>query len=217
MVMDMSMPELPRGSSDVHAAIEAASSRFPRCELSLRPLIRFWTDKSDDDGSARSAVGRVIREQIERVPELLEPIVDLSVLDRHRDLLTVLMAAAFPPAFLDQEYAAAMGPVNHRSFYATLPFRAVLMAEDGHLRGRANVDEDAVGLIRVVNAYQLILDRVYGAALNVDYPLILTVTDRETGLERHFKPLFDRRFADVEVLGEVPPLTDEVHRHPSGS
>ncbi|MGH7419502.1 MAG: GAF domain-containing protein, partial [Candidatus Rokuibacteriota bacterium] len=46
----------------------------------------------------------------------------------------------------------------------------------------------------------------------VDYPLICTVTDPDTGLERHFRVFFDWRFEDVVATDGVPPLSDEVRQ-----
>jgi hypothetical protein len=46
----------------------------------------------------------------------------------------------------------------------------------------------------------------------VDYPLILTVSDPDTGLDRHFRMDFDWRFVEVETVGPVPPLSDEVRK-----
>jgi hypothetical protein len=44
----------------------------------------------------------------------------------------------------------------------------------------------------------------------VDYPIIFTVEDRETGLDRHFKIGFEGRFIDVEPAGTLPALAPDV-------
>jgi hypothetical protein len=46
----------------------------------------------------------------------------------------------------------------------------------------------------------------------VDYPLILTKPEPESGLDRHFKIQFDGRFVDVERLLPIPPLSEAVRR-----
>ena len=46
----------------------------------------------------------------------------------------------------------------------------------------------------------------------MDYPLILTMAEPETGLDRHFKIQFEGRFVDVEALRPLPPLSDEMRR-----
>jgi hypothetical protein len=50
---------------------------------------------------------RQVFDEAAKAPELLNPIHDLSVLDRHRELVDVLMTEVFPPASWVTDYAAA--------------------------------------------------------------------------------------------------------------
>jgi len=200
-----------RRATDLELARRADADAFPfRCELSLAPLVAFWTRTFGDDDSVKGMFVRMVREGVEQAPELLEPITDLDVIQRHRKLVDVLMAAVFPPAFFDQEYEAALIPFQLRSFYGTPAFERLLSAEDGGLRGRINVDAPMVGTLRRLLAYALVLERVYGVPREIEYPLVLTATDPQTGLDRHFKMEFDWRFVDVEPVGAVPELTGEL-------
>src|SRR5437867_1114917 len=204
-------------SADLQSALKTDPDSFPfKSELSLAPLLAFWGKKYGDDTSAKGAFIRTVREQISQVPELLNPITDLSVIERHKALVDVLMAGIFPPAFFEQEFTAVLIPFMLKSFYATPPFERLLRAEDGSLRGHVNLDASMISAMRVFFAYALILERVYGVVLDVDYPLILTVTDAETTLDRHFKMEFDWRCVDVETVGPVPALTDAMRRRLHG-
>ena len=206
------MTQTPR-SADLQAAIKSGPTGFPfKSELSLVPLLEFWAKKFGDDTSAKGVFVRTVREQIQQVPELLSPITDLSVIDRHRKLIDVLMAGIFAPAFFEQEFSAVLVPFQLKSFYATPPFERHLRGEDGMLRGRVNLDAPMVSAMRLLFAYALVLDRIYGVDLIVDYPLILTVPDPDTGLDRHFKMEFDWRFVQVETVGIAPTLSDEIRR-----
>ena len=204
-------------SAHLQSALKTDSDSFPfKSELSLAPLLAFWRKKFSDDTSAKGAFIRTVQEQISQVPELLKPITDLGVIERHRALVDVLMAGIFPPAFFEQEFTAVLVPFLLKSFYATPPFERLLRAEDGSLRGRVNLDASMISAMRVFFAYALVLERVYGVKLDVDYPLILTTNDPETGLERHFKMEFDWRFVEVETVGPVPVLTDAIRRRLHG-
>jgi GAF domain-containing protein len=197
--------------------LTANPSAFPfKTELSLAPLFDFWGKKFDDDSSAKGAFIRTVREQVKQVPELLGPITDLGVINRHRPLMDVLMSGIFPPAFFEQEFSAVLIPFMLKSFYATPPFDRLLRTEDGTLRGRVNLDASLMGAMRLFFAYTLVLERVYGIHLDVDYPLILTVPDPDTGLERHFKMEFDWRFVEVETVGPVPTLSDDLRQRLRG-
>jgi hypothetical protein len=112
---------------------------FPfRCELSLAPLITFWTQLSAYHEFGRGPIPGIVREKAREAPELAGLIEDLSVVEKHREFVDLMMTAMFPPAFWEQEYGAALFPFQLRAFYATPPFRRALMSADGSLQGRAS-------------------------------------------------------------------------------
>src|SRR5688572_28709235 len=187
---------------------------FPfRCELSLAPLITFWTQTSAYHEFGRGPLPGIVREKAREAPELAGVIDDLSLIEKHRAFVDLMMTAMFPPAFWEQEYGAALFPFQQRAFYATPPFRRVLMNADGYLQGRASflqahsVAKTLAGA-RLLLAYELILERIYGIELGADVPLIFTAVDAATGLDQHFRLQFDWRFVNVEVRGPKPPLTE---------
>ena len=193
-------------TSDLQTALADDLAGVPfRTELSLKPVIDFWTRMAGED-SPKGAVARVIAEQVRRVPELSGPLTDCSVCERHEDVLDLLMAAAFPPAQWEHGYGAAMVPLQLRGFYATPPMERLLMTEDWRLKGRINLDAPLVAAMRRAYAYAMVLQKVYGVELELEVPLILSVPDPDTGLDRHFSLLFDWTFVEVEVKGPLPAL-----------
>ena len=191
--------------------MDAAAFPF-RCELSLAPLISFWTQTSAYHEFGRGPMPGIVREKAREAPELAGLIEDLSVIDKHRAFVDLMMTAMFPPAFWEQEYGAALFPFQLRAFYATPSFRRALMSADGSLQGRASfLQAQSAGTLaaaRLLLAYELILERVYGIDLGADVPVIFTAIDSATGLDQHFRLQFDWRFVQVKVSGPKPPLTD---------
>ena len=195
------------------AGPDAAAFPF-RCELSLAPLITFWTQLSAYHEFGRGPIPGLVREKAREAPELAGVIDDLSVIGKHQTFVDLMMTALFPPAFWEQEYGAALFPLELRAFYATPPFRRALMNEDGTLQGRASFlqkrsVDPAMAAERLWLAYELVLERAYGVELGGDVPVLMfTTTDPVTGLDQHFRLQFDWRFVDVEVVGPKPPLPD---------
>ena len=149
-------------SAELQVALKGGPDGFPfKSELSLVPLLRFWEKKFGDDTSSKGVYVRTVRDQVTQVPELLGPITDLGVIDRHRKLIEVVMAGIFAPAFFEQEFSAVLVPFQLRSFYATPPFEQYLRGEDGILRGRVNLDAPMVSALRIFFAYELVLERIY--------------------------------------------------------
>lgn len=78
---------------------------FPfRCELSLAPLITFWTQTSAYHEFGRGPIPGIVREKAREAPELAGVIDDLSLIEKHRAFVDLMMTAMFPPAFWEQEY-----------------------------------------------------------------------------------------------------------------
>jgi GAF domain-containing protein len=199
------------------AGTDAAAFPF-RCELSLAPLITFWTQVSAYHEFGRGPIPGLVREKAREAPELAGVIDDLSVLGKHQTFVDLMMTALFPPAFWEQEYGAALFPLELRAFYATPPFRRSLMNEDGTLQGQASFLQKrsldpTMAAERLWLAYELVLERVYGVELGGDIPVLMfTTTDSVTGLDQHFRLQFDWRFVDVQVVGPKPPLPDGVRQ-----
>jgi hypothetical protein len=200
-------------SHDLKTALDATSSAFPyACELSLRPLVDFWTNEIGGQRSVRGEIGRMVEREVARAPELLAPIDDVWLLARHHDLADLLMSVVFPPVSWEREYGAIMIPFQLRSVYSTPSFERIFMGDDGSLRGRTGYDARAIGDLRFRLACALILRRVYGLELGGDPLLVITAADPATGLDRHFKMELDHRFIEVLERGPVPPLDEATRR-----
>src|SRR5438046_7489211 len=105
------------GSAGVDATVSVEIKPIPfQTELSLAPLVAFWARTFGDDTSLKGTFARTIREATEAAPELLAPITDPSVIDRHRKLVDMLMAAVFPAAVLYRAHGGAITACRARSF-----------------------------------------------------------------------------------------------------
>jgi hypothetical protein len=203
-------PQAPAKISEISAE---GFREFPfEVELSLAPLIKFWEEVVAREDSVRGEFGRVLQKELSQVPELRHPIDDLSLLTQHGKLIQAMMAVVFPAVFWDREYTAALIPFQLKSFYSTPAFQHELMGAEGRLQGRLNIDKKTLGRFRLFNAYAIILDEVYGIPFPVDYPLIFSVEDRESGLDRHFKISFDGRFLETVPVGPIPELSEDARQ-----
>jgi GAF domain-containing protein len=195
----------PGGKSSIASAVLG----FPfRTEFSLAPLIRFWEHEIAAGASVFAPAARTVLDQVQQAPELTGPQVDPAAIAAHMDVIHALMTAVFAPTFQDEEHAAALLPFRLQSFYATPGFKRLLAGPDGALQFRMDADIALVLQVRILNAYSLILERVYGFDLGIEFPWVAVIKDPDTGLDRHFKLITSRRFLDVDVVGEAPALSD---------
>ena len=197
-------------SYGANTSVTAKLDEFPfRVEFSLAPLISYWEREIADGHSVLGEIAGSVLERVRRAPELTAHVFDPAALGPHLDLLRALMAAVISPAAHEYGHAAALLPFRLQTFYATPAFTRDLTGAYGVLKGRVNVDPSLLADVRIMHTYSLILRRVYGLEVGVEYPWISIVADPETGLERHFKLELDRRFLEVEVVGEAPVLAAE--------
>jgi GAF domain-containing protein len=187
---------------------------FPfQCRLSFAPLVTFWNQAMVDAHPAKAVLAKRLQAELQQVPELLEPIEDLALLERHKGLVDLLMSAVFSPASWDRDYAAATIPFRFQSFYATPSFAQWLTGEDGTLEGWMKLDRHLFFYGKLLRAYLAILNKFYGIALAFEYPLICTRQDPETDLARHFQLNIDGRFVEIRAIGDLPPLTTEAQQY----
>jgi hypothetical protein len=180
---------------------------FPfKSGLSLAPLIKFWEQFLSEGTSVKAAMAKTIHQELQHAPELLEPIEDLSILEKHRELVDMLMSLVFPPAFWESDCAAAFVPFQFTSVYATPAFQR-LFSDVQDLGNLVNVDPEQWTWGKFIKAYLHILRTFYDLELDFAHPLITTVRDQDTGLERHFKFTFDPKFLEIKQLGELKPLS----------
>ena len=84
------------------------TTEFPfRTYFSLRPLNEKFWDKFDSNATYISKdLGLKIRAELTKAPELTGHIDNPSVLEKHKELVDVLMGAVFPPAMVNENFCA---------------------------------------------------------------------------------------------------------------
>ena len=198
---------------DKSCDINLEANEFPfKRVLSLSPLIDFWNQAMlSSDHPVRAMCAKQVEEMLKKAPELLEPITDLSVIEKHKELVDMLMTVVFPPASWDSDYSAAVPPFSYGSFYTTPSYER--LAPSGKQTPKANLDDFTMAYLKILYAYAFILRKFYGIPLDIDYPIIRTTTDPETGLDFHFQADVDPQFCHVKKVGEPKPLTDEEKKY----
>ena len=193
------MDRVTSSASQSRHQLALPATAFPyRRELSLDSLIAAWEAAAAEPGVAGD-VARAVCRGLEAAPELRGRIDDLSVIEKHHELVSVLMSRVFPAGSWDRDYMAATVPFQLRAVHATPSFRRLLLDADGTLQGWVNMSAEGAAHGRLLYAYDAILRAHYGMTLDVDYPLILAARDPESGLERYFRIQFDARFVEVRA------------------
>ncbi len=177
-----------------------------RCLLSLKPLIDHFDEIHLHAPGAECALEAGFRRKLDQVPELLEPIADLEIIERHQPLVHRLMSLLFPPVYWDTQAFAALVPFTMQPFFASPLFQSMCVDHSGCIQVWRNIDEKSFEQGRAIKAFLLILDKYYDIHQTLDYPLVCAAPDPDSGLDRYFSYQMDFRFVDVEPVGELPGL-----------
>lgn len=184
--------------------------KYPfQCSLSFKPLIDYLDKHKEHLNTVMPCSTDTYKEILDKAPELYGPIDDLALLDRHADLVKRLMGLVFPPVYWNIEAVAAAIPFSTETIFVSPRFKQLFLNKDGSFTGHLNLDKESFHKARVIRAYLLILDKCYGLHQQLDYPLIRTVKDPDTNLERHFRLKFDFSFVDARPVGDLKPLSSE--------
>lgn len=179
--------------------------------LSLEPLIDWWRARAAEPPGTTSLgpFAATLVRRLERAPELLGVIEDLTVLRGRATLVETLMMALMPPAAVETSLIGAVAPFEREVLFATPRFRQVMVNATGQLKQPLNLSAAETNFYLTRFAYLLILDEVYGVRVPREETIIFTVPDYELGLYRHYKVELDSRFMQVLPRGKLPVLSSD--------
>jgi len=162
--------------------------------LSLHLLIDYWENAIR---SGQVPFGQPLLEHIQRAPELREPITDISVLEKHRELIGFLMTAVIAPAQTDKELTAATIPFQFESFFETHAFRKNLSLDQIRKSAIINIPGNNMAVGKTIQACLLILQQFYKVKINFDKPILFTVRNPANGLDKVYKIEIGRQFFEI--------------------
>ena len=183
--------------------------KFPfKSVLSLKLLIDYWQNTLANN--QLPAIAGPIHEYIKNAPELQQPIEDLSVLHKHRDFIELLMTAVIPTAQSDYELIAASIPFQFKTVYATRAFQKAIDFENLESVAHVNIPGANMTMGKTIHACLLILEKFYNVPVNFDKPILFTIRDTVTGLDRVYKIEIGKQFFSIIPKGEVKPIDQKI-------
>lgn len=191
--------------------VEPYSDPFPfKRSISLELLITFWKNQADSDTSHIAEIAKTVLARLDDAPELKAHEVSIEDLEKHSDLLDLLMTAVFPSAGLDHLIAAAFVPFELKSIYATTGFEKLEILQkfldQNSLQGCCFSVEDMM-LGKAMSAYHKIVSTYYGVKMPRPIPFVLHSPSPETGLTRYYRVSIDPRFVQIDVRNGLPKVS----------
>jgi hypothetical protein len=183
-------------------------SSFPfQSVLSLRLLVEYWEQGIQ---SGQIPFGEPLLDHIRRAPELKQPIHDLAVLEKHRDLINFMMSAAIAPAQADKELAAATVPFQFKSIFETPAFQRNINLASLDNSAVINIPGRDLMVGKAIQACLLILQQFYNVRVNFDKPILFTIRNPNTGLDKVYKIEIGRQFFEIVSKRELRPIDPSI-------
>jgi hypothetical protein len=182
---------------------------FPfKSVLSLKLLVEYWREKIDK--GEVSFLGEGIKEALNKAPELTAPFTDFSLLERHRELIEFLMTAVIPPAQTEVELISATAPFQLRSFFSTKAFERTIDFSNIENVARVNIPGNGIQTGKTIHACLMILNQFYGVGVDFDKPILFTLKDSETGLDKVYKIEIGKRFFEIISKSKPDPIDPKI-------
>lgn len=178
--------------------------------LSFKPLVEVLKKTiAEGNPGMKKLYGQVVK-SFEQHPELLETITDLTLLEKHSELILELLSAVFPPTTANFMYGVAI-PFQSEAVYASPLFKTNLLVPGSN---RINVPDNMIGVNlreeKVQYACGVILKKYLGYNNPDVTRAVYPVSDPVTGLTRYMELRLDGRFIDVRPAGKMPELPESM-------
>lgn len=194
-----------------HLPMLDSTKEFPfKSFLSLRLLIEYW--EKNIKNNTLPDFTRGVLDYIEKAPELLLPIEDPAVLEKHRPFINYLMTAVVPPAGQDKDLTAAIYPFTFRPLYTTRALDELTNISEIEQNAQANFPGGSIRVGKMIKGCLMILEKFYGTNANYDRPVLFSLRDEKTGLDRVFRVEINHQFCEVINTKPVRPIDRQIIR-----
>ncbi len=197
---------LPNPSADKQEMPPLSQMFGFKTSLSLVPILDYWYELAQDGNHIKSAMAKAMIKQVEKVPELLVPIEDHSLLQDHKELIEALLSILFPIGTMETELACGSMPYNEVHVYATDRFKEIFNPAKKH---RAFDEEEFKDMIRMqmIHGYGTIMQQLYDSTIPLEDVFVFRFVDPDTGIVNYYQATINNKFVNVHVNGELPKLT----------
>ena len=173
--------------------------------LCLDLIIKKVEELVQGDDAGVKYLGRELLRRVAEHPELRDPMEDLSLLDKHRDILEMLLLFIVPPTIRSTAFFKFSKPFNFNPVYISPAMQRLIEVDDACYSFKGGMQE-------VINRHHVlvgatILKQFYGVDIDVMPTAMLTVPDKQLGLKRFFKPEMLGDFVEIKAIGELPQLS----------
>jgi hypothetical protein len=181
--------------------------------LSFLPLITALKKNMEEGKPGSQKLYGNLIDSFESIPELLQPIEEVSLLETHNELVEMLLATIFPPTSSEADVLFAVThPFTFHTIYASRMFQHAFLKPGTK---EINVPSESIAYKmfheRLWHAYYMILHKYAGFNSPVSPGSVYPVQDPVTGFQKYLEVQIESRFVDVKTIdGSIPVIPENV-------
>jgi hypothetical protein len=159
--------------------------------------------KSKDEFLASKA--KYVLNAVAPYPELRDGFDDVSIIDKRKDIIKIILADTFSPVLTKNEIKAASIPFANLVFNSSERFKKILEdAGEGFELEIRNLPDN----LHYIMQCTVILNFYYGFQMDFKRPLFYDIPDAK-GVMRHYRILYNADFMEIEPTEKAKELKQE--------
>ncbi len=194
-------------SDELIAKKKISSERPFNVKFNFTKMIEFWEGlASKKEGNHLALLAKPVLDEINKVPELRAGFSDVTLLEKHQDLLQKLFYPLFPSITTNNEIRTAAMPFAPIWFNMTERFKNIIKNAGGADAVQMRVDSSDM---MYIYACVFILNFKYGANINFDQTFFFDIPNDVTGVLHHYRVHYNAEFSDFTANDNFVPLSPE--------
>ena len=173
--------------------------------VSFNKLLEHYDEQLKSDDTFLVQRAKHVLEAQAPYPELREGFTDLSILEKRKDVIKIILADTFSPVLTHNEIKAASIPFANLVFNSSKRFQKILEeAGDDYELQIGNLPEH----MHYIMQCTVILAFYYGYKVDFKRPIFFDIPDAE-GVMHHYRILYNADFMELEPTDKAKELTQK--------
>ena len=174
--------------------VKENSGESPMVQLvSFNKLLNYYDEQLKSKDKSLAARAKYVLEQQAPYPELRDGFDDLSILEKRKDVIRIILADTFSEVLTSNEIKTASIPFTNLVFNSSKRFKNIIEnAGKGFELEMRNMPDDMHYMMQCA----VILSFYYGFNLDFKRPLFYDIPD-ENGVMRHYSILYNADFMEI--------------------
>ena len=150
-----------------------------------------------------------IKIEIEKNPFLIDGFSDFSLVEKHREIIDIMLEPLFPELLQNNEIKAAVIPYNFKIIKLSSLLQDVVKNAGANFELKIrNNDPDYM----YRQACSFILESHYGYDIELLRPMHFDIPNTKTGTINHYRVMYNNHFSEFEATDKAPKITDEDYK-----